>query len=455
MQGITLAIGLFGAALALFLRPAYALGTLFACVVWYPDYLRVQLGTLDISVGRIVVTVLLLRCLLNDSLRSRFRWSRLDKVVGFSVVVSTVMFCATRDFVPALENRGGFLMDAWFTYMCARLILTDRRAVTTFIKIVAIILAPLALWGMMEAVTHWQPFFQLTKYRTWRPMVSEGDIVGETRKWGLTRAIGPFSHFIQFGACFALFLPLVWALRRERGAWRTLAYPFSGMLILGAFSSMSSGSWAMLLIVLFCMALERYKEWTKTVIWSFVAFCIFAEFWSKRHFYSVLYGRMNFAGGDFYQRVRLIDAAIDNFDEWWLAGYGGRDPGWGSKEGGYFWAAFTDANNEFIKAGIEFGMLGVLALVAIFVVAFQGLVRAHRQTQDNGLRSLYWSLGCCLVGVLVLWQGVSSFGQNTMLFYCMLGCLGSALGFSVPVKPEPAAQPAWTEEYAGSPILQR
>lgn len=429
MQGITLAIGILGSILALSLRPVYALGAYFGVLIWYPDYLRVSIGTIDISVGRIVVTVLLLRCLFDEGIRRKFVWSRFDKLVGLSMVVYVGMYCATRPFLPAFENRGGFLIDTWLTYLVVRLILTDKRALISFVKTIAVVLVPLAILGLIECITHHLYFYPLTRFRTWRPSTFDWESVGQKR-WGLTRAIGPFSHFIMFGGCFAMFLPLIWALRHQRDYWGKLAYPLCGIVIVGCFSSMSSGSWSMLIVVVFCLALEKYKRWTKAVLVLFVVLCILAEFGSNRSLHYVLYDYANIGGGNYWQRVKLIDAAIENFDEWWLAGYGGIDPGWGSREGGYFWGRFTDMNNEFILAGAEYGILGIIALCAVLVAAFRGLVRAGNQTKDTQLKSLYWSMGSALVGLIVMMQGVSLFGQMTALFYSILGTIGASVSFT-------------------------
>jgi hypothetical protein len=401
--------------------PAYALAAYVAALVWYPDYLRVSIGTIDISVGRIVVAVLLLRCLFDDRLRGKFIWSRLDSLVAVSMAIFVGIYCATYPLSAALENRGGFLMDTWFSYLAARLIINNKTGVISFAKVVGVVLAALAVLGMAEAVTHVQPYLVMRQYRPWEtPRHGQLDL-----RWGLTRAVGPFSHPIMFGGCFVMFLPIIWALRCERGNWRMWAYLLSGMIVLGAISSMSSGPGGMLAITTFCLGLEKHKRWVKPVlIWFFVT-CILAEVASNRPLHHVLLSYGNLGRGDWYQRARLIDYAIRDFDTWWLAGYGGKDPGWGAMYG-----SVTDVNNQFLLAGIECGILGVIALLAVFARALRDLVRAFEAAADEQLRSMYWSLGSVLIGVFVLWQGVSSFGQNNALFYIILGIMGSSVGFA-------------------------
>ena len=422
MQGTTLAIGILGAILVLSLSPGYALAAYFAILVWYPDYLRVSIGTIDISVGRIVVAVLLLRCLLNGRLRGKFVWSRLDTWVIFSMAVYVGMYFITRPLTGlVIENRSGFLVDTSFSYFAARLILTDKKALISFIKAVGVILAALAVLGVAEAVSHRYFFAALKRFRVWDTPL-DGVEVPE-RRFGFTRANGPFSHSIMFGSCFVMFLPLIWALRRQRGNWASLAKWFSAIAIIGALSSMSSAPWGMLMVVLFCMALEKYRHRLKVVFVLFAIFCISVQVLSNRPFYHVLLEFGNLGKGEWYQRAKLIDVAIETFDEWGLAGYGGKEPGWGPKLG----MGHTDMNNEFLLKGVRYGMLGVIALAGTLAVAFQGLVRAFKETTDKELRSLYWALGSVLTGVIVAWQGVSFFGQMPALFYSILGIIGGLL----------------------------
>jgi len=95
----------------------------------------------------------------------------------------------------------------------------------------------------------------------------------------------------------------------------------------------------------------------------------------------------------------------------------------------------NDCNNEFILKAAQYGMLGVIALAATLAMAFRGLVRGFKETTDKELRSLYWTMGCALVGVIVIWQGVSFFGQSVALFHCLLGTIGSSIGLAKYAEP--------------------
>ena len=97
MQGLTLTLAVVFSFGAVTLRLPYALGVYAAALFWYPNYLMVSVGSIDISVGRIVIGVLLLRCLFDAQVMGKFKWSLLDTWVAISmfVYVSTILilFC--------------------------------------------------------------------------------------------------------------------------------------------------------------------------------------------------------------------------------------------------------------------------------------------------------------------------------------------------------------------------
>jgi hypothetical protein len=418
MQSTTLAVALIVSTLVLLLRLPYALSAYIAALVWYPDFLRISIGTIDISVGRIVVTALLLRCLCDIRIRRRFVWSRLDTWVTLSMAVYVGIYCITYPLSEVVENRAGFLMDTWLAYMAVRLVVTDKATLISFTKATSVPLAALAVLGVVECVTHWQPFLSLARFCPWQTPV--GEIIVEGR-WGLTRAMGPFSHSIMFGICFVLFLPLIWSLRHEQGYWGKLAYPLSAAVVIGAFSSMSSGPWTMLIITIFCLAMEKYKRWVKPLLLTLVISCMLVGVISNRPFYYVLYSYLNPVGGDWWNRAKIIDCAIEDFGKWCWLGYGGQDPGWGEKTG----MGHTDPTNEFIFAGVEYGMLGVVALCSVLFIAIRKLVRLHKLSNDAVLKSWIWASGTVLIATIAVFMSVSLFGQIKTLFYCILGISGS------------------------------
>ena len=76
MQGVTLTFALIASLLVITLRPHYALAVFITALLWYPSFLAVSVGTIDILVGRFVVVVLLLRCLCDAERELSYRLQR-------------------------------------------------------------------------------------------------------------------------------------------------------------------------------------------------------------------------------------------------------------------------------------------------------------------------------------------------------------------------------------------
>jgi hypothetical protein len=185
---------------------------------------------------------------------------------------------------------------------------------------------------------------------------------------------------------------------------------------------MSSGPWIMMIVAISCLAIERHKYLLRPLLIFFVLSCVFIAIASNRPFYHVIVSYANPLGGSGWHRAKLIDLAIEHFGEWWIAGYGGQDPGWGE----YLGMGKTDITNEFVLAGAKYGIIGVIALVGVLAAAFRGLIDSYKRSTDLRVKSLYWSLGCTLVSVVITWMSVSFFGQMMPLFYCILGMIGSS-----------------------------
>ena len=220
-----------------------------------------------------------------------------------------------------------------------------------------------------------------------------------------------------------MFLPLIYYLHNEGGPWKRRAYILSGIALVGALSSMSSGPWVMAIIVIICLALEKRKYLVKPFMIFFVFSCIFTQITSDREFYHVIVSYANPLGGAGWHRAKLIDLAIEHFGEWWLTGYRNLDPGWGR----YLGMGHTDVTNEFILVGIRYGVFGMLALIIVLIMAFQMIPYRYRKTTDPKCKSIIWALGSILFSVTVTWMSVSFFGQLATIFYIIFGIISSAV----------------------------
>jgi len=420
MQALTLLIAAIASCFVLYLPPAQAFAVYVISLLFYPTYLVVQLGVLNISVGRIVVAVLLLRCLLNIRIRANFKWCRLDSLATFGAIANLciAMVAWNMPMAKSFQNESGHIMDTYFAYLAARLYLANYKTTVTSIKWIGLALIPLAMLGVVESYTGWGPYYRLVVYCPWQ-QVAEPLLAERT---GFYRAIGPFNHPILFGAAFAMFLPMVYWLKHQGGRWRTGSYVIAGILAIGTLSSMSSGPIMTLIFTFLFLLLERYKHYVKTLIILFVFSCVIVGVVSNRSVYHVIASYADPIGGSGWHRAKLMDLAIEHFNEWWLAGYGQIDPGWGESLG----MSWTDITNNYIVAGVKYGLLGIITLCGMLAVSISTLIQLHNSTQNHLLKSYCWVLGSVIVAFIISFNAFHLFGQAETLFYCIFGFVGSS-----------------------------
>jgi len=420
MQGVTLSIAILVSLGVLFLKPARALAVYFILLMAYPSFLVVQVGTLDISAARIAGTALLLRCLFNSEMTRKFKWCGMDTWIVVGMIVSFVIPLAAWKMpqMRVFENRSGFLLSTFLAYFLARFCVDDYRSMKTVARWVAPVVTALAILGVIEATYGIQPFFALRRFCPWR---SGGMYLQTNVRSGFYRAVGPASHSILFGAAFAMFLPMIWSLRHEAPPWKTWARVIAVAATVGALSSMSSGPWMMVILLWGFLMLEHAKYLVKPLLWLAVAGCIVVDFLSNRTFYHVIVSYANPIGGTGWHRAKLIDLAIEHFGEWWLAGYGGQDPGWGTRLG----MTWTDLTNHYIHSGVLYGIGGVVAVLGVTITAIVLLARAHRNCKDPIFRSWCWAFGSLIAMLLISFNACSFFDQTHAYFYGMLGMIAS------------------------------
>lgn len=134
-----------------------------------------------------------------------------------------------------------------------------------------------------------------------------------------------------------------------------------------------------------------------------------------------LIGRMSdLIGGTGYHRVKLIDAAVDHFGEWWLIGSkNSMNWGWG----------LQDTTNWYISNGLQGGLLTLVAFLATLVMSFRSVGAARRMSRKlrkrdiragKKLEYLAWGLGASLFSHCFAWLSVSYFGTMKLLFFLQL-----------------------------------
>lgn len=442
MEGPTSLIALLGVIAVLTCRPVYGLAAWILVISFYPDYLRLSLGMVDISAHRIVLTVLLARCLNDASLRRRFRWITLDYLIILSMIVYTFTLAFTVEANTWFVNRAGYLMDTLFVYFAFRLVVVDFDSLLVVVRTCAIAVIPLAIMGLVETFYAKSIYFGLGQYC---PFAANKGMEYQERQ-GLFRAMGPHGETIMFGLWFACLLPLVRLLRFDRPAWRMLRWPAMLACVAGVLSTVSSGPYMALIVVFVCLALERAKYLVKPLIVGTILLCIAIEFLSNRHFYYVL-GDLAMDGDSAWYRARLIDVAIMMLPQYWQFGYGFTDPGWGPLIDGN---KRSDGVNDYIVHAVVYGIFGLLVYLAVLASAMRNTVRAHAASLGPAGRCCCWAVATSLIGLMMAFWSVSLFGQMEIFFYGLLGLAGAL----AVIFPRTATAPRPRRPLARGPVGQ-
>ncbi len=427
MEWLTILVAVVGVIGVLALGPRRGLLLFLIISLVYPDFMRFYVGTAEVNPHRIMIVLLLILCMATPSIWRRFHWNALDTAMVVMTVICTMTLCFSTPVATALKNRMGDMMDTLCVYLVVRMLITDRASLIRMIKVVGIVLVPLAALSVYESATGWNPYITLANYSTHTPH----DWVHELRH-GFNRAGGPWVSPIMFGMLFASAVPLLRLLRHERPPWRTFSFILCGVALIGLAATLSSGPYMMLIVIAGCLWLERHRQFVKPLLIIGITGCLVVEMISHRHFYDVLADRVAMDAGNAWYRSQLIRRAIDDLPNYWLVGYGFKDPGWGV----LIDERATDGCNDYVARAAAFGLPGLFSYMAVLVIAMYMIIRTYRRTADAWLRSYIWALGAMLIGMMLAFATASPFKIMITMFYITIGLAGSLSTFAA-LRPAP------------------
>ncbi len=420
MQWATLLIAATASVLVFCSAPLYGLITYVAALAWYPSYLTIKAGTVDFNVSRIVILAIFLNLLLRGENLKHFKFIWLDKLVIIYFVGQILAGATTNpSFMEFLENRAGAVFDIVLPYFAVRLIITDRSQYVTLLKWLVVIAAPLAVTGFYQCLTGNNPVGFLKKYHAWKSSTQYIPIP----RHGFFRADVTFPMSIMFGLFFAMFGPICAGLLRNVRENKKMIYWIGlGLMGLGMFSSVSSGSILAGLLAMLFLMFYPYRRYWKTVVVMVIVGCVVVEIISNRHFYDVL-GRFTFNSATAWYRSKLIEVALykGGMSGHWLVGFGTADPGWSAMIDG---RGHTDIVNHYLLVLSRYGLVGFVPFALIIVAATKKLILAYRASLLPADRWLIWTLAAALFGLLGAMNSVSLFGQPVTFFFMMLGFCG-------------------------------
>ncbi len=408
MELITLLIAAVGCVLILCIRPVYALAVYSILSMWYPYCVgTIKIGTIDFSVGRIVIIALLVKIFLSTNLTKNFKVIWLDKLVVILFVAEILAGFTTTEPMKLLEYRSGDFFDMALPYFAVRLIITTREQYISLLKAIACAAAGLSALAFYETLTG-HNLLSLCRNLS----------VPQIRLNFFHRAQTTFRHPIYFGVFSAMIGTLCMGLIKVKD--NAVVYKMLVALVfLGAFSSMSSGGLLAMIIGLAFIAFYRFRHYWKLAIIGIILMCSIVEVVSNRHFYDVI-DRFAFNSANSWYRTRLFEVAFfeGGMSNHWLTGYGMVDPMWCDK---IDMRKHTDMVNHYLLELSRYGLVGFIPFCAVIIAAIKKLFEDFWLVRNDGDTWLIWCVAGGLIGVLFAFNSVSLFGEPMIMLFMMFG----------------------------------
>ncbi len=415
MTGATLGIAVLFAMLAMSRRHAgAAIGILVMSMLLWPEFLRIPLGLVQMSVPRFVALFLLIKFMAQGRHR-RIKFGKVDVLViliWLWTVLATLAAGAEFSQVSQMIGRG---LDTVLMYFAARMALTSAEDVKSLYWGLALTALAMCAAGVYEAMTWSSP------YHKFSDGVSRVEGYSEVR-YGMLRAQGSTMVSIYFGMAMAMVTGLLWSVRGYMDSAFTYRIVILAAVV-ATLSSLSSGPWLALFMMIGFNLFYRRPSLIKPFIYTLIIMAIALELASNRHFYNLI-DYLALDKQTAWYRTRLLEVAFSRWSDYWLVGVGSDWPHhWGGMVDGRL---FIDVVNNFLIIALYGGLPAMFMYVAAHVIAIKRTARAFRDETDIPRRKLLFGLAAALVALDVSSMSVGLYGPVLLLSYILLGFMVSA-----------------------------
>ena len=405
-----------------------AIGVLIASMLVWPEYLRVSLGLFEVSAPRFIALILIGQAAIRGKHRL-ITWCGVDRLVLILwvwTVLATIFADASFSQVFPMIGRG---LDTVLMYFAVRMYVTsdiDLRALARWLIFVAVVMGTL---GAIESITAQSPYSGMTAFREWS-WIDKGDEF----RYGYKRATASTSVHIYFGMAMVMVTGVLWSINKGLSLQRlgSLGILFG---IFGVLSSMSSGPWMGLAIML---ALGLYQN-RPNLIRPSIVFVIFSAFFveiaSNRHFYNLI-DYLALDSSTAWYRTRLIEIAASHLSDFWLFGVGAKWP--------HYWGAILDGRdhidvvNNFLIVALYGGLPAMFLYVASHYLAISYVITFWKSGEGIPLRHISFNLACVLLALDFSSMSVGLYGPPLLLSHVLLALIVAVTQMRQTPDPHPA-----------------
>lgn len=324
-------------------------------------------------------------------------------------------------FVQSFIGQLGTIYNTLGIYFLIRIFCQSLEDIVHLIKIMAFVLAPVALEMVFEQMTQRNLFAVFGGVP--ESVVERGDKL---------RAQGPFSHAILAGTVGAACLPFM------LGIWRMHPRPAKlGALacLIMVVASSSSGPLMSFIFSIFAMVMWRWRHLTRQMRIAAVVGYILLDVIMKAPAYFLI-ARIDLTGSSTgWHRAELMKQAIDHLGDWWFAGtlYTRHWMAYGVS-----WSEdHCDITNQYIGYAVFGGLLVMLLFIAALWMGFRyvGDYLRRQEYGDPNESWFVWTLGAALFAQAASCFSVYYFDQSFVFLFLNLAVIGSIYSTLLPSDP--------------------
>lgn len=406
IAGIVLAAMCVG---ILFLPRKYACWPMIIIACFISQAQRISIASLDFPFLRIITCFAILRVMIRGEFQS-FKFNRLDyAVIAFMGIRTIYSFLHITKSVSATGVAlCGDTLDAWGQYFFFRCLVSDYEDFKNLTYGFMIFAIPNAITMIIEATTLHNPYAFM------------GGVSDVTRSRDDTlRCMNAYSHPILAGCFWAVLLPYMGAMIKQRG--RIKIFPFFGIIaasiiiVLSGSSSPIAG--AGLAFLGGCAFLFRRQM--KLIRWVTFLTVAAAQVMSNSPVWKV-FARVKIVGGSTgYYRFKLIDQFIRHAPDWLLAG---------SAKGTSTWdVPMFDIVNYYVVLGLGGGLVFIILIVWLLIESYRNAgVGMRSAAGDTEQQLMSWATGVSVFVHMMTFLAVTYYGQITMVWFMSLALTGIA-----------------------------
>jgi len=335
----------------------------------------------------------------------------------------------------------GMVFNQALAYFLIRSWCTDLDEVREVVKIVALLLIPIALIMLSEKITGKNLF-----------SVFGGVPENVLERQGRLRAQGPFRHPILAGTVGATCIPLFIGIISKHKLAAVLG---CAAAILITFTSASSGPVMSLMVAIFGIGIWKYRDYiSKLRLAAMLGYLALMVVMTRPPYY--LISKIDLSGGSTgWHRSFLIEQTFKHFSEWWLIGTD-HTRHWMPNQGTASDPLHTDVTNYYIGFAVEGGLLSMLLVIAMLWTAFKWVGRMHDEEITEHRRNAFmiWCFGACLFAHAITSISVAYFDQSRLYFWLCVAVISSVR--SVRIQEERAvaiSQPSGLEAQDGYAVV--